>query len=89
MADDPAQKRVDIAEDLAAGLGWDTGARSLAHEIRTMLLASVADQGTGIDSGGGDGNADLWVTVQGVKYYINIRHSNTQLLKDGKSLSKT
>lgn len=72
MADE-AKPRIDAAEDIAAGLGWDRGARSLAHEIRTFLLASVADHGTAIDSGGGDGDADLWVKVGGVEYYIHIK----------------
>lgn len=61
---------------------WDKAPLILAHEIRAFLM-SVKDEGTGIDSGGGDGDADLWVKVQGVEYYINIRKSNTQLLKEG------
>jgi len=81
-----SEKRVTMVENLAAGLGWDRGALSLAHEIRAMLLPTVADANTHIDSGGGDGNADLWVTVQGVEYYINIRHSNAQLFKDNKPI---
>lgn len=83
---DPAQKRIEASENIVAGLNWDTGARGLSLEIRSMLLASVADHGTSIDSGGGDGDADLWVKVQGVEYYINIRRSNAQIAKDGKPI---
>lgn len=74
-----AENRVNEVEHIMAGLGWDRGAMSLAHEIRKFLLTSVADQGTGIDSGGSDDNADLWVKVGGVEYYIHIRHSNAQI----------
>ena len=47
-------------------------------------MTSVKDEGTAIDSGSGDGCADLWVTVQGVEYFISIRKSNNQLAREGK-----
>ena len=62
--------------------GWDMGPMGLATEIKNFLK-SAKDEGTSVDSGTGDGDADLWVTVQGVEYYINIRRSNNQLVKDG------
>ena len=86
MKDDPAQKRITESENVVAGLGWDTGARSLMNEVRIFLLSSVADAGTNIDSGGGDGDADLWVKVGGIEYYVNFRKSNNQLAKEGKPI---
>jgi hypothetical protein len=72
MADD-GDKRVRMVEDLVPA-HWDRKPLGLAHELRNMLK-SVADEGTAIDSGGGDGCADLWVTVQGVEYWIAIKPS--------------
>jgi hypothetical protein len=57
---------------------WDQEPFSLAGEIRSHLM-TVKDAGTEIDSGGGDGCADLWVTVQGVEYYVSVRKSNAHL----------
>lgn len=62
---------------------WDQRPAGLASEIRSFL-DSLKDEGTAIDSGGGDGSADLWVTVQGVEYFINVRKSNNQLVREGK-----
>lgn len=59
---------------------WDRKPFSLAGELRTYLK-TIRDEGTHIDSGGGDGSADLWVTVQGVEYYINVRQSNANKAK--------
>lgn len=66
-------KQVRIVHELMPA-NWDKGPMSLAHEIRN-LLKPVVDEGTGIDSGGGDGMADLWATVDGVEYYIAIKRS--------------
>lgn len=62
---------------------WDQRPMSLAGEVR-KFLASIKDAGTSIDSGGGDGSADLWVTVDGVEYFISMRRSNRQLAREGK-----
>ena len=79
-------ERVRVVEDLVAGLsGWDRGPLSLIHELREMLK-SIIDHGTEIDSGGGDGMADLWAKVQGIEYYMTVRRSNAQLMKDGKPI---
>lgn len=81
MADD-GDKRVRTVESLIPA-EWDRKPLSLAHELRNMLK-SVADEGTHIDSAGGDGCADLWVTVQGVEYYIAIKPSaKNQERQDG------
>lgn len=70
MAEDEEDKRVRIIHDLVPA-DWDQGPLSLAHELRQMLK-SVVDAGTNIDSGGGDGIADLWPIIGGVEYYIQI-----------------
>lgn len=62
---------------------WDRKPFGLAGEIRAFL-GSVKDEGTEIDSASGDGCADLWVTVQGVEYFISVRKSNKQLVREGK-----
>lgn len=69
-------KQVKIVHDLIPP-EWDKGPLSLAHEIR-QFLKSVADEGTSIDSGGGDGCADLWVQIGGIEYYIAIARSKAQ-----------
>ena len=61
---------------------WDRRPFSIATELRT-LLATIKDEGTTIDSGSGDGHADLWVTVDGVEYHIAVRRSNLQLKRQG------
>jgi hypothetical protein len=74
-------KQVKIVHDLLPP-EWDNGPLSLAHEIRN-LLKSVVDENTGIDSGGGDGMADLWATVGGVEYFITIKRSRATELPNG------
>lgn len=54
---------------------WDQRPFSVATELRS-LLSTLKDEGTSIDSGSGDGCADLWVTIGGVEYFISIRPSN-------------
>lgn len=66
MSDDRARTIHDLIPP-----DWDQGPLSLAHELRQML-AGIVDAGTGIDSGGGDGTADLFPTVGGVEYHIAI-----------------
>ena len=62
---------------------WDKRPVLLAEEI-SSFLESIKDEGTGIDSGTDGNSGDLWLTVQGVEYWINIRKSNNQLVKEGK-----
>lgn len=61
---------------------WDRRPFSVATELRT-LLATIKDEGTTIDSSSGDGHADLWVTVDGIEYYITVQRSNLQLKRQG------
>lgn len=70
MAEDAGDKRVRIIHELIPA-NWNKGPLSLAHELR-QLLKPVVDEGTNIDSGGGDGCADLWPIIGGVEYYISI-----------------
>ncbi len=54
---------------------WDNRARLLSHEIMDYL-ESIKDDGSARDSGGGDGTADVWVTVGGTEFIINIKPAN-------------
>ena len=73
---DQGDKQVKIVHDLIPE-SWDKGPLSLAHEIRNFLK-SVVDENTGIDSGGGDGMADLHATIDGIEYHIAIQRSLKQ-----------
>jgi hypothetical protein len=55
---------------------WDSGPMVLSTEIRNFLK-SIADEGTDIDSGGGDGIADLHPIVGGVEYHVQITTTRT------------
>ena len=82
MTDEERRKRVaQMMETLPEG--WDRAPLSLAEEI-AGFLANVKDEGTHIDSGTDGQSGDLWVTVQGVEYWVNVRKSNNQLVKEGK-----
>lgn len=61
--------------------GWDMGPQSISTEIREFLK-SIKDEGTQIDSGFGDGHADLWVKVDGVEYLVQIMRSMNQQRED-------
>lgn len=74
---------------------WDASPYSVALEIK-RLLSSVKDSTTNIDSGTGllwpfgapapiegHSSADLWVMIGGKEFYVEIRKSNNQLLKEG------
>lgn len=54
---------------------WDNGPYSVASELK-RLLVSVADHGTSIDSGTMDGQAHLWVTIDGTKYFITVERAS-------------
>ncbi len=60
---------------------WNTKPFTLATEIRAFL-SGICDEGTSIDSGSGDGCADLWVTIGGTEFYIAIKPSQ-KYSKDG------
>ncbi len=73
MAEDEGDKRARMVHGLIPS-GWDKGPISLAHELRQMLK-SIVDAGTNIDSGGGDGIADLHPVIGGIEYHIQIKTS--------------
>ena len=75
--DSDKEERVRVLMSLVPE-DWDSAPLTLAHEI-SRLLGSLKDEGTAIDSGGGDGRANLWVTVDGVEYYLTICRSNQGL----------
>jgi hypothetical protein len=50
---------------------------SLSKELENFLQ-SVKDEGTGIDAGTDFRSRDLWVTVGGVEWRINIRRNKEQ-----------
>jgi hypothetical protein len=64
----------DEIVDLAPS-DWDTRPLRFVARLKD-LLAGIADGE--IDTGGGDGSADLWVSVDGIEFYINVRPSKTQ-----------
>jgi hypothetical protein len=69
----PSDKRhTEVANLLPAS--WNRKPFTLATELRAFLQ-TVKDEGTNIDSGSGDGCADLWVTIGGIEYYISIAPS--------------
>ena len=54
---------------------------TMAHEL-VALLEPIKDHGTEIDTGGGMGEADLWVKIGGVEWFITVRKSNNQIAKE-------
>lgn len=66
----------------AAPSYWDMTAATFRDELAGLLRNTVADEGAPIDTGGGDGEADMWVTCGGVEFFVTIRRSNKQKLID-------
>ena len=54
-------------------LDYPVDAASIRDEIRGYLRSAVADAGTSLDSGGGFGEADVVVTVDGKRYLVIVR----------------
>lgn len=70
---DPHADRVQAVADLVPA-DWDRRALTFAHELRRLLLP-IVDQGTSIDSGGGDNCADIWPVIDGVEMHVQITAS--------------
>jgi hypothetical protein len=70
-----------IAQILPAD--WDSAPFTMASEIRDLLKQKI-DQGTSIDSGCGNGHADLWFSVGGIEFYLTLSRSNRQIGIDSK-----
>lgn len=47
-----------------------------------LVKETLRDNYTFVDSGYGLGSADLWVIVDGVEIYINMRPSNREMAKE-------
>jgi hypothetical protein len=75
------QERMRRVMDLIPA-DWDRKPVSLIYEIRGFL-ENVKDQGTSMDSGTDGTCGDLWVTIQGIEYFITVKKSNAQLAKEG------
>ena len=80
--DDDQRDRTKEVMHIGMVEGFDMRAYSLAIEIKEFLR-TIADEGTGIDTGTFAREADIDVTIGGVEYYITVRPSNVQLLKEG------
>lgn len=78
-----SEERKNLAMQLAHGSFGDLNALSIAHELR-KYLETMKDEGTEIDSGGLDGEGDLWVKIGGIEYYINIKKSGNQKAKEAR-----
>ncbi len=48
---------------------------TIRDELRQFIKKAMADEGSGMDSGGGVGGADLWFKVGGQEFYMHIRPS--------------
>ena len=83
MSDDDEQHERAVRRMMSvAPPGWDPSAGVLAQEIR-RLLGSVSDVGTTVESGVADGQGHLWVTVDGVQFFIQVSKSKAQRAKEG------
>lgn len=56
-----------------SSLNYPRDAAAVRDEIRQLLKSTIADHGSSMDTGGGLGQADLWVQVGGVEYFITVK----------------
>ena len=84
MSDEGEANRRSIAHNIGSALGWDTRTWLFRDELATLLRGTLADVGTSMDTGGGPGKADLWVTSGGVEYFVTVTLSNAQVQKEAK-----
>ena len=78
------QERSWAARD-AAPRHWDMGPATFRDELREVLRATLADAGASMDTGGGDGEADLWVTCCGVEFFVTVKKSGAQLAREARN----
>lgn len=45
-------------------------------DMARRFFDGIKDDGSNIDTGGGFESRDIWVTVGGVEYIVNIKRSN-------------
>lgn len=55
-------------------IDYPEGAAQVRDLIGQMLKSQV-DQGSSMDTGGGFGAADLWVSFGGTEYYVSVKIS--------------
>jgi hypothetical protein len=52
--------------------GWDLRPITLVQEIRT-LIKPLTDEGSSMDTGTANGEADMWFTVGGAEFLMTIK----------------
>lgn len=55
---------------------------TIRDELRSMIQSAMADEGSAVDSESGNGEGDLWFTVDGIEYYLTVRKSNAQIARE-------
>lgn len=55
-----------------ANLDYPMDAADVRDLIRDMMRSQV-DEGSPMDTGGGCGAADLWLSLGGLEFYISVR----------------
>lgn len=70
--------------DIRKSLRYPEDCASIRDEIRE-LTTCIRDHGTSSDGGGGMGKADLWLTVDGIEYFITVTRSLRQQQLDAQA----
>lgn len=66
-----------------SSMAWPTrNAVNLADYIKGHL-ESVKDEGSHIDTGGGMGERDMWVKVEGREFLVTVKECMRKCLADG------
>lgn len=53
-------------------------ALTIREELRGFIRRALADEGSPMDSGGGLGQADLWVWIGGREFIITVRDTGNK-----------
>lgn len=56
----------------APSFNYPADAAQVRDLIREMMRSQV-DEGTSMDGGGGFGSADLWLTIGGREFFVNVK----------------
>lgn len=69
------QTRDEVMDGLISQLEHPPSSNTLTfgYRMRDWLRDHVADPGTGVDTGAGSGEFDLWVKINGEELYITIK----------------
>lgn len=85
--------KADKPHDLLTRLGYPTVERTAEIDLTVLreklreFLATLKDGATSIDSGGGLGSVDLWVTFGGVEYFVAVSRSKGQQQRDQETVT--